>query len=39
MRLGNITRDSNGRFVKETILNKIKFFCNAVITKIEKWIN
>jgi len=30
-------RDSRGRYIKLTILNKIKYFCNFFITKIEKW--
>jgi len=38
MRTGNIIRGKNGRFLKVTILNKVKFFCNFMITKIEKWL-
>jgi len=31
-------RDGRGRYIKLTILNKIKYFCNFFITKIEKWL-
>jgi hypothetical protein len=30
-------RDSKGRYVKITILNKVKYFCNFFMTKIDKW--
>ena len=36
-RTNQTVRDSKGRYIKLTILNKIKYFCNAVMTKIEKW--
>jgi hypothetical protein len=29
-------RDRKGRYIKITVLNKIKLFCNTVITKLEK---
>jgi len=31
-------RDKNGKFARNTILNKIKFFCNRVISKLEQWL-
>jgi len=31
-------RDRKGRYIKVTILNKVKYFCNFFITKIEKWL-
>jgi len=37
-RNGTLIRGKNGQYIKETILNKIKYFCNLVITKIEKWL-
>jgi hypothetical protein len=37
MRTGKIIRDRNGRFLKVTILNKIKYFCNFFMAKIDKW--
>jgi hypothetical protein len=30
-------RDSKGRYVKITILNKIRYFCNMMSLKLEKW--
>ena len=30
-------RDSKGRYIKLTVLNKFKYFCNYFMTKIEKW--
>jgi len=38
MRTGKIIRGRNGRFLKVTILNKIKYFCNFFMTKIETWL-
>jgi len=30
-------RDSKGRYIKLTLLNKVKYFCNAMMTRIERW--
>ncbi len=30
-------RDSKGRYIKLSILNKFKYFCNYFSLKIEKW--
>jgi len=30
-------RDSKGRYVKVTILNKLRYLCNMFNLKIEKW--
>jgi hypothetical protein len=30
-------RDSKGRYIKLTVLNKFKYFCNFFSLKIEKW--
>jgi hypothetical protein len=30
-------RDSKGRYVKITILNKIRYLCNIISSKLEKW--
>jgi len=38
MRKGRLIRGRNGQYVKVTVLNKIKYFCNFMITKIEKWL-
>ena len=31
-------RNSKGQYVKLTILNKLKYFCNFFMIKIEKWL-
>jgi len=31
-------RDKKGRYIKLTILSKIKLFCNALVLKLEKWL-
>ena len=36
-RTNQTVRDSKGRYIKLTILNKIKYFCNAVMIRLEKW--
>jgi len=36
-RTNQTVRDSKGRYIKLTILNKVKYFCNFFISKIEKW--
>jgi len=30
-------RDGKGRYVKITILNKIRYFCNIINLWLEKW--
>ena len=30
-------RDKHGRYIKLSILNKFKYFCNYFSLKIEKW--
>jgi len=37
-RKGLLIRGKNGQYIKETILNKMKYFCNAVINRLEKWL-
>jgi len=37
-RLTQHMRNSKGRYVKITILNKVKYFCNKLMVKIERWI-
>ena len=37
-RTNQTVRDSKGQYVKLTVLNKIKYFCNVIMTKIEKWL-
>jgi len=37
-RKGLLIRGKDGQYIKETILNKIKFFCNFIMTKIEQWL-
>jgi len=37
-RKGLLIRGKNGQYIKETVLNKVKYFCSLVITKIEKWL-
>ena len=37
-RTNQTVRDSKGRYIKLTILNKIKYFCNAVMIRLEKWV-
>jgi len=37
-RTNQTIRDAKGRYIKLTILNKIKYFCNIVILKIEGWL-
>ena len=36
-RTNQTIRDSKGRYIKLTVLNKIKYFCNAFMARIEKW--
>ncbi len=36
-RTNQTVRDSKGRYIKLTMLNKIKYFCNHFSLKIEKW--
>ena len=36
-RTNQTARDSKGRYIKLTVLNKFKYFCNAMMTRIEKW--
>ena len=31
-------RDSKGRYIKLTVLNKVKYFCNKFMLKIEQWV-
>ena len=31
-------RDSKGRYIKLTILNKVKYMCNIFMTKLDKWL-
>jgi len=31
-------RNNKGQYVKLTILNKIKYFCNFFMTKLDKWV-
>jgi len=31
-------RNNKGQYMKLTILNKLKYFCNFFMTKIEKWL-
>jgi len=31
-------RDKNGRYIKVTILNKVKYFCNKFMMRIDKWL-
>ena len=38
-RTNQTVRDSKGRYVKLTILNKIKYFCNMFMSRIERWID
>ena len=37
-RTNQTIRDAKGRYIKLTMLNKIKYFCNMFMTKIEKWV-
>ncbi len=37
-RTNQTIRDSKGRYIKLTILNKVKFFCNMFMTKLDKWL-
>jgi len=37
-RTSQYMRNSKGRYVKLTILNKIKYFCNMFMNRIEKWV-
>jgi len=34
---GTLMRDKNGRYIKETPLNRIKYYCSFVIRTIEGW--
>jgi hypothetical protein len=36
-RTNQAVRDSKGRYIKVTMLNKFKYFCNFLSLKIEKW--
>jgi len=36
-RTNQTVRNSKGQYVKLTVLNKIKYFCNVIMAKIEKW--
>jgi len=36
-RTNQTVRNSKGQYVKLTILNKVKYFCNFFMTKIDKW--
>jgi len=31
-------RNGKGQYIKITILNKLKYFCNFFMTKLEKWL-
>ena len=31
-------RNAKGRYVKITVLNKVKYFCNKFMLKIDQWI-
>ena len=31
-------RDSKGRYIKLTILNKAKYFCNKIMLRLDKWL-
>ena len=37
-RTNQAVRDSNGRYIKLTILNKAKYFCNKIMLRLDKWI-
>lgn len=37
-RINQRVRNSKGQYVKLTVLNKVKYFCNAVMSKLDKWI-
>jgi hypothetical protein len=37
-RSGTLLRGKNGQYIKETILNKVKYFCSFMVIKIEKWL-
>jgi len=37
-RKNQAVRDSHGRYIKVTVLTKIKAMCNSFITKLEKWL-
>jgi len=32
------TRNAKGQYVKLTILNKVKYFCNKFMMRIDKWL-
>ena len=36
-RTNQTARDSKGSYIKLTVLNKFKYFCNYFSLKIEKW--
>jgi len=38
MRPGILIRGKNGKYVKETVVNKIKYLYNLATTKIEHWL-
>ena len=31
-------RDSKGRYIKLTLLNKFKYFCNKIMLRLDKWL-
>jgi len=37
-RTNQTARDSKGRYIKVTILNKVKYFCNKFMMRIDKWL-
>ena len=37
-RISQDKRDSRGRYIKITLLTKLKRFCNFFMIKVEKWV-
>ncbi len=37
-RTNQAVRDSKGRYIKLNLLNKIKYMCNMMMTKLDKWL-
>jgi hypothetical protein len=37
-RTNQTVRDKRGRYIKLTLLNKIKYMCNMFMTKLDKWL-
>jgi len=37
-RKGTLIRGRNGQYIKETVVNKIKYLYNLATTKIEHWL-